>query len=146
MKTDSLQDLFINELGDLYSAGSQVLKVLPKMAEAAIAPELRQLFQSQIIQARAQVERIETVAKTLGIEAISKRCRGMEGLVEETEEMIAERAASHARDAGLSLKALRMQHYLRAAGMARRAPTRCSRWKPQTRANKLRVKMRCGLT
>jgi len=116
MKTDSLQDLFIDELGDLYSAGSQVLKVLPKMAEAAIAPELRRLFQSQIIQARAQVERVETVAKTLGIEAISKRCRGMEGLVEETEEMIAERAASHARDAGLSLKALRMQHYLRAAG------------------------------
>lgn len=116
MKTDSLQDLFIDELGDLYSAGSQVLKVLPKMAEASIAPELRQLFQTQIVEVRAQVERVEMVSKTLGIEAISKRCRSMEGLVEETEEMIAERAASHARDAGLSLKALRMQHYLRAAG------------------------------
>ncbi len=112
----SLQDLFIEELSDLHSAGSQILKVLPKMAEASIAPELRQLFQTQIGEVRAQVERVETVSKTLGIEAISKRCRSMEGLVEETEEMIAERAASHARDAGLSLKALRMQHYLRAAG------------------------------
>ncbi len=116
MKTDSLQDLFREELSDLYSAGSQILKVLPKMAEASIAPELRHIFQTQIGAVRAQVERVEMVSKTLGIEAISKRCRSMEGLVEETEEMITERAASHARDAGLSLKALRMQHYLRAAG------------------------------
>lgn len=116
MSIDSLQDLFREELGDLHSAGSQVLKVLPKMAEASVAPELRHIFQTQIVEVRQQVERVETVSKTLGIKAINKRCRGMEGLVEETEEMIAERAASHARDAGLSLKALRMQHYLRAAG------------------------------
>ncbi len=116
MKTDSLQDLFIEELSDLHSAGSQILKVLPKMAEASVAPELRQIFQVQIVEVRAQVESVEMVFQTHGVEAINKRCRSMEGLVEETEEMIAERAASHARDAGLGLKALRMQHYLRAAG------------------------------
>lgn len=116
MTIDSLHGLLIDELSDLHSAGSQLLKVLPKMAEASVAPELRQIFETQIVEVRAQVERVEIVSRALDVEVSGKRRRSMEGLVEEIEEMIAERAASHARDAGLSLKALRMQHYLRAAG------------------------------
>jgi ferritin-like metal-binding protein YciE len=116
MSINSLQNLFAGELSDLHSAGSQILKVLPKMAKASAAPELRQLFQTQIAEVRGQVERVERVSQTLGIAMTGKQCRGIEGLVEETEEMIAEREVSHALDAGLSLKVLRMQHYLLAAG------------------------------
>jgi ferritin-like metal-binding protein YciE len=116
MGINSLQNLFAGELSDLHSAGSQVLKVLPKMAEASAAPELRQLFQTQIEEVRGQVERVEKVSQTLGIEMNGKKCRGIKGLVEEIEELIAEREVSHALDAGLSLKDLRIQHYLLAAG------------------------------
>ncbi len=116
MGINSLQNLFAGELSDLHSAGSQVLKVLPKMAEASAAPELRQLFQTQIEEVRGQVERVEKVSQTLGIEMNGKKCRGIKGLIEEIEELIAEREVSHALDAGLSLKDLRIQHYLLAAG------------------------------
>ena len=111
MKLESLQDLYVSELKDLYSAENQLLKALPKMAKAASSPDLQAAFKDHLEETRGQVERLEEIFKKLDHSPKGKKCKAMEGLIKEGEELIAEDAESEVLDAGLIAAAQRVEHY-----------------------------------
>ena len=110
MKESALKELYIDELRDLYNAENQLIKALPKMAKAATSEELRAGFEGHLNQTRGQVGRLERIFKELGEKPTGKKCKGMEGLVEEGKEMIDEQEGE-ALDAGLISAAQRVEHY-----------------------------------
>src|SRR4029450_10320212 len=83
MKLNTLHDLYVDELKDLYNAENQLLKALPKMAKAASSDELRAAFEEHLEVTRGQVERLETIFEELEVSPKGKKCKAMEGLVEE---------------------------------------------------------------
>jgi ferritin-like metal-binding protein YciE len=111
MKSNRLRHLYIEELKDLYSAENQLVKALPKMAKAATAPELRAGFEEHLGQTKEHVARLERIFKALGESPTGKKCKGMEGLIKEGAEMIAEDPAPEELDAGLISAAQRVEHY-----------------------------------
>lgn len=111
MKLTSLHDLYVSELKDLYSAENQLLKALPKMAKAATHPELAKAFTDHLAETEVQVERLETIFKALDTSPKGKKCKAMEGLVEEGKEVMAEDAESSVMDAALIASAQRVEHY-----------------------------------
>ena len=111
MKLDSLQKLYVSELRDLYSAENQILKALPKMAKAASAPELKEGFQTHLNETKDQVARLERIFEKLGQSPKGKRCKAMEGLLEEGAELMKEDAEPEVLDAGLIAAAQRVEHY-----------------------------------
>ena len=111
MALDSLHDLYVEELKDLYSAESQLLKALPKMAKAASSPELKAAFTEHLEVTRGQVARLETIFTGLGAKPKGKRCKAMEGLVEEGKEIIGEEGRPSVKDAALIAAAQRVEHY-----------------------------------
>jgi len=111
MKLESLRDLFVDELKDLYNAEHQLLKALPKMAKAATASELRRAFESHLKETKGQVERLEQVFGSLEISPKGKKCKAMEGLVKEGAELMKEEADPDVMDAGLIAAAQRVEHY-----------------------------------
>jgi ferritin-like metal-binding protein YciE len=112
MKENVLKELYIDELRDIYSAENQLTKALPKMAKAATSDELRTGFEEHLEQTKGHVERIERIFKVLGEKPTGKKCKGMEGLVEEGNEMIKEdKLEGDALDAGLISAAQRVEHY-----------------------------------
>ncbi|MDQ2817819.1 MAG: ferritin-like domain-containing protein [Candidatus Eremiobacteraeota bacterium] len=111
MKLASLQDLYVDELKDLYNAEKQLLKALPKMAKAASSSELRTAFQEHLEQTKEHVTRLEQIFEELGASARGKKCKGMEGLIEEGQEMMAEDAEDAVKDAALISAAQRVEHY-----------------------------------
>ena len=84
MKLDSLQTLYIEELRDLYDAEQQLVKALPKMAKAALAPELTQAFEDHLEQTKDHVVRLEEVFDKLDKRPSAKTCKAMKGLIEES--------------------------------------------------------------
>ena len=121
MKLESLRELLVHELQDLYDAEKQLVKALPKMAKAASFPELRKGFEQHLEQTKTQVDRIEKAFQILGEDVKAKKCKGMAGLVKEGEELIKKENADDAtRDAGLIAAAQRVEHYeIAAYGTAR---------------------------
>jgi ferritin-like metal-binding protein YciE len=111
MKLLSLEDLFHEELRDVYDAERQLVKALPKMAKAASSDELRQAFEEHLDQTRGHVERLERVFETMGKKARGKTCEAMEGLIEEGENIIDADGEDMVRDAGLIAAAQRVEHY-----------------------------------
>ncbi|HEX8204211.1 MAG TPA: ferritin-like domain-containing protein [Isosphaeraceae bacterium] len=111
MKLDSLQKLYVEELRDLYSAENQILKALPKMAKAASSPELQAAFQQHLEVTKGQVQRLEQIFETLGKSPKGKKCKAMEGLVEEGQELMSADAEPEVLDAGLIAAAQRVEHY-----------------------------------
>jgi len=111
MKLESLRDLYIEELRDLYSAENQLVKALPKMAKAASSPELQAAFTEHLEQTKGHVERLETIFKSLDASPKGKTCKAMEGLVEEGDEMRKEKGEAAVIDAGLIAAAQRVEHY-----------------------------------
>ncbi|HEY4739048.1 MAG TPA: ferritin-like domain-containing protein [Candidatus Acidoferrales bacterium] len=111
MEQNSLKELYIDELKDLYNAENQLVKALPKMAKAAESDELRKGFEEHLEQTRGHVSRLETIFKGLDESPKGKKCKGMEGLIEEGSEMISEHDESEMRDAGLISAAQRVEHY-----------------------------------
>jgi ferritin-like metal-binding protein YciE len=111
MKLESLEDLYVDELKDLYSAENQLLKALPKMAEAATAPKLSKAFESHLKQTRGHVTRLEKIFKKLGGSPKGKKCKAMEGLLAEGKELMAEDADAAVMDAALIGAAQRVEHY-----------------------------------
>lgn len=113
MKLDSLQDLYIEELRDLYSAETQITKALPKMAKAATSPKLKAAFEEHLEQTKEHVSRLETIFKQMGKSPNGKTCAAMKGLVEEGSELIdkKEDADPSVLDAGLITAAQRVEHY-----------------------------------
>jgi len=111
MKLDSLKNLYLEELRDLYNAETQILKALPKMAQAASASELQEGFRTHLRETEGQVGRLETIFKKLGQSPQGKTCQAMKGLLEEGEELMKQDAEPEVRDAGLIASAQRVEHY-----------------------------------
>src|SRR5918992_329777 len=85
-----LEDLLEDELKDLYSAENQLVKALPRMAKAADSPELKRAFERHLEETKRQVERLNQIGESLEIRLTGKKCKGMEGLIEEGKEMMEE--------------------------------------------------------
>ena len=111
MELSSLRELYITELRDLYSAENQILKALPKMAKTASSEELKNAFQEHLEQTKTHVERLEQIFKNLDATPKGKKCKGMEGLIEEGKELMQEDAEPEVLDAGLIGAAQRVEHY-----------------------------------
>src|SRR5438105_10054894 len=111
MKLQSLHDLFVAELRDLYSAENQIIKALPKLAKTASAPELQTAFEEHLEQTHGHVERLEQIAKRLGVTLKGKKCKAVEGLIEEGKEVMSEDAEAVVMDAALIAAAQKVEHY-----------------------------------
>ncbi len=111
MKIRTLNDLFVDMIKDLYSAESQLVKALPKMAKKATNPELKKGFEQHLQETINQKERLEKIAEMLDISPKGKKCAAMEGLIEEPEEIISEIADPQVLDAGLIAAAQKVEHY-----------------------------------
>lgn len=111
MEMESLQELYVDELRDLYSAENQILKALPRMIRAASDRKLKQAFTKHEKQTRDQVKRLERVFRELGEKPTGKKCKGMQGLLEEGKELIQEKPEPEVLDAGLIAAAQRVEHY-----------------------------------
>jgi len=108
---NDLHELFLGELADIYNAEQQLTKALPKMAKAAKNDELREAFQEHLEQTENHISRLDQVFESLGESMKRKKCKGMEGLIEEGEEVISEQKDSNALDAGLIISAQKVEHY-----------------------------------
>jgi ferritin-like metal-binding protein YciE len=111
MKLNTLQDLYLEELRDLYDAENQLVKALPQMAKAAGSEELRNAFEEHLEQTKEQIERLDQIFENYGASPKGKKCKGMAGLIEEARELIKEDADEDVRDAGLIAAAQRVEHY-----------------------------------
>jgi len=113
MKMESLHDLFVEELKDLYSAENQLVKALPKMAKAATAESLREAFQEHLEVTKQQVERLDRIFEGLGKSPRGKKCLAMEGLIAEGNELIQQKKEIEpgVMDAGLIAAAQKVEHY-----------------------------------
>jgi ferritin-like metal-binding protein YciE len=111
MKIQTLKDLFIDKLRDLYSAENQIVKALPKMAKAASSPDLQAAFQEHLEQTKNQVERLEQIFERLDVASRGKKCKAMEGLLEEGKDLMKEDIDEPVLDAGLIAAAQHVEHY-----------------------------------
>ncbi len=111
MEIDSLRKLYIEELKDLYSAEKQILQALPKMAKKASNPQLKAGFEEHLRQTEGHVERLEQIFEALGKSPRGKKCKGMEGVIEEGKEVLQEDMDEETRDAALIAAAQRVEHY-----------------------------------
>jgi len=119
MAENGLRELYIDELKDLFSAENQLVKALPKMAKAATSDKLRQGFEDHLEETKGHVQRLIQIFEALGESPKGKKCKGMEGLIEEGSEM-EEEFDSAVLDAGLIGAAQRVEHYeIAAYGTAR---------------------------
>ena len=111
MEMDSLRKLYVDELKDLYSAEKQILQALPRMAKKAKNAQLKQAFELHVQETQKQVERLDQVFEMLGKSSRGKKCKGMEGLLEEGKEMMQEDMEPEVMDAALISAAQRVEHY-----------------------------------
>jgi len=111
MEHQALKELYVDELKDIYNAENQLVKALPKMAKAATSDDLRTGFEEHLEQTRGHVQRLEQIFKALGEKPTGKKCKGMEGLVAEGQEMMDEDFEDDLMDAALISAAQRVEHY-----------------------------------
>jgi ferritin-like metal-binding protein YciE len=111
MKLNTLEDLYVHELKDLFSAEQQIIKALPKMAKAASSKELAAGFQEHLEQTKRHAQRLEKILSSRKQTTRGPKCKGMEGVIAEGAEMIAEEADVEVKDAGLIAAAQRVEHY-----------------------------------
>jgi ferritin-like metal-binding protein YciE len=111
MQLETLKDLYVEELKDLYNAEKQIVKALPKMIKATKHPELKAAFKTHLQQTGEHARRIEQICEELGVSPRGKKCVGMEGLIEEGSELIKEKPDDDVLDAGLISAAQRVEHY-----------------------------------
>lgn len=111
MKITTLEEAFIKELSDVYSAEKQITKALPKLAKAASNPKLVEGFETHLEETEGQITRIEQLVEELGISLKRIKCKAMEGLVEEGDEVAKEIEKGPVRDAMLIIGAQKVEHY-----------------------------------
>lgn len=111
MKLNTLKDLYIEQLRDLYSAETQLVEALPKMVEKATHSELKQALRDHLEETRGQVQRLEQIFRSLDEKPGGETCQAMKGLIKEGEEMIKKRGDDDVRDAGIIAAAQRVEHY-----------------------------------
>jgi ferritin-like metal-binding protein YciE len=111
MSLDTMRDLLIDEMSDIYNAEKQLVRALPKMAKASASPTLKKAFLSHLEETKGHVTRLEQAFAAMSEKPKRKKCKAMEGLVEEGAEMCAEDGEDAVRDAGLIGAAQRVEHY-----------------------------------
>jgi ferritin-like metal-binding protein YciE len=111
MEQNALRELYIDELRDLYDAENQLIKALPKMAKAATSDELRSGFEEHLGQTEGHAKRLEQIFKALDEKPKGKKCKGMQGLIDEGKEMMNEDLEGEVMDAALISAAQRVEHY-----------------------------------
>lgn len=111
MSLDTLHDLYIEKIKDLYSAENQIIKALPKMIKGATTPELKAALQDHLRVTKGHASRLERIATGHNASPRGKRCSGMEGLLEEGSELLKEKAKLDVLDAGIIGAAQAVEHY-----------------------------------
>jgi ferritin-like metal-binding protein YciE len=111
MQLSTLNDLFVEQLQDLYSAETQLVQALPKMASASSHEELRDAFEQHLAETREHVTRLEQIFSQIGQTPGGETCKGMQGLIAEGEEMLGMQGDPTVIDAGLIAAAQRVEHY-----------------------------------
>jgi ferritin-like metal-binding protein YciE len=111
VKYESLKDLYLDELRDIYDAENVIVKALPKMVEAASSSELRSAFTHHLGQTQRHVARLEQIFEGLGEKAKAKKCDGVRGIIDEGEDLMSQKADPSIMDAGLIAGAQRVEHY-----------------------------------
>lgn len=111
MEMESLKDLMIDELKDLYSAENQILKALPKMIKKATSTELKRGFEKHLKETQGHVERLEKIFQQLDAKPGGKKCKGMEGVIADGKELMEQDAEPEVMDAGLIGAAQHVEHY-----------------------------------
>ena len=111
MAEKQLDDLFLDTLKDIYYAERQILKALPKMANAAMSPDLKAGFEQHLAETEVQVERLQQIFELLGKPARGKTCDAILGIIEEGKEIMDEYKGTQALDAGLVSAAQAVEHY-----------------------------------
>jgi ferritin-like metal-binding protein YciE len=111
MSVETLQELFIDELKDLYSAEKQIVRALPKLAKAVSTPELQEALLSHLEETKGHVARLDQIAEIVGKKLTGKSCAGMKGVLEEGSEVLEEIDEGNVRDAALIGASQRVEHY-----------------------------------
>lgn len=111
LKIETLQDLFLHEIQDLYDAEIRLTDALPKMAEAASSPELKSAFHHHLMETKEHVSRLERIFRQMGEDAERETCQAIKGLLSEGEEVIDSKGDEAVRDAALIAAAQRVEHY-----------------------------------
>jgi len=111
MAMETLHDLYVEELRDLYNAENQLLKALPKMAKAATTPELKAAFEEHFEVTRGQVNRLEKIFSDLDESPKGKKCKAMTGLVDEESDTVGDADTEAVKDAALIASAQKIEHY-----------------------------------
>ncbi len=155
MQLNTLQDVFVDQIEDLYSAEQQLVQALPKMAKAASSDELRQAFEHHLEETRAHVTRLEQVFQDTGLPRSPESCEAMEGLIEEGSHIVEASGDPMAKDAALIAAAQRVEHYeiagygtaktlARELGYGRAEETLDETLEEEGRADKLLTKIATG--
>ena len=112
MKLNSLKDLYVEQLKDLYSAENQLIKALPKMVEAASSDELRTSIEEHLEKTKQHAARLEKIFDRMGEDSKGPKCKGMEGLLKEGSEVIEDdEMDAEVKDAAMIAAAQRVEHY-----------------------------------
>jgi ferritin-like metal-binding protein YciE len=111
LKLDSLRDLLIEELRDLYNAENQLVEALPKLAEAASSNELKSAFNHHLDETRQHVSRLERIFQQIGEKSSGETCEAIKGLIKEGDVLVKAEGNPDVRDAGLVGAAQRVEHY-----------------------------------
>ena len=111
MKMKTLEDLFVHELKDLHNAEKQIIKALPKMIKHCANEDLRTALENHLEETEEQLRRLEQIFEQCQLPIRGKKCKGMEGLIEEGEEVLEESMEDDVRDAAIISAAQRVEHY-----------------------------------
>jgi len=111
MKLESLEQLYVEQLQDLYSAEDQIIAALPRMVSKSSSPSLRQIFEKHLKQTRGQIDRLEEIFDEMGEAPKGPESKGMKGLLAGSEDSIQANTEPEVRDAALAAAAQRVEHY-----------------------------------
>ena len=111
MEMESLQELMIEEMRDIYNAETQLTKAMPKMAKKASNPQLKKAFETHLRETEGQIQRLQKIFDKLGKKPTGKKCAAMAGLIEEGKEMMGEDMEDDTMDAALISIAQKIEHY-----------------------------------
>lgn len=112
MKLNNLQELFVEELQDLYSVEQQIIKALPEMIEKTSSPDLRSALSLHLEETRGQARRLDQIfAQIPDVDKEDKTCKGMKGIIDDAKEILKAKGEAEVRDAGIIAGAQRVEHY-----------------------------------
>jgi len=111
MAANSLQELYVEQLRDLYDAEQQIIKALPRLIEAAQSEELSDALNEHLEVTRKQAERVAKICQELDEDVKGEKCKGMEGVIKEGSELVEEIEDEDVRDAAIIAAAQRVEHY-----------------------------------